>query len=751
MQVWVWLLAWGMALFGAAVGAQEAAPLPNPMAADVKVAPAPVVARPKVGLVLSGGGARGFAHIGVIRVLEELGVQVEVLTATSMGSIVGGGYAAGYTAGEMQNIVANVDWTAIFSARAPREELNWRRKEDDYKNLAAGEIGISGGKPALPAGAISSQNLDLFLRSITKPVNAVNDLARLPIPFAAMATNLETGKLVVMQRGATLEQAMRASMSVPGAFPPFDFRGQLLVDGGLVRNLPVDYARKMGAEVVIAVNVGTPLSGRAELGNLFGVAGQMINILTEQNVEVSLSHLGPQDILITPDLKDFSAADFDQWAKIIAAGEAAARAAVERLRRLAVPPADFRAWEAVRMAAIGRSEPAVLDDLKVEGLSVVNPAAVYAAVDLPLGQPVDADEIDAAARRVWGSGDFEAVPYRIDRGPGGTQTLVLTPIEKPWGYNTLRLGGSVQTDFADSSTFNFLVAHTWSWINRWGGEWRNELQVGQYGRLLTEFYQPLGAGSPWFLMPRLMSTRESFDLYLGDDNVGRLRNETATGDLRLGYQIGRLGYASLGFGYLRATTRPLIGLSFVPPSTTSAPTVSAELKLDTLNSVSFPTAGYYLAAEGFRYARDVGSAKRDSAYFAEASKPLTFGRWTTVLDARAGLSTQEGTFRLGGIFSLSGSPVGRYIGSRMVFGRAMISRNISDALGEIRMPIYAGISLEAGKTDGLESGSLSGSQGWQRAASLFLGADSPVGPLYFALGKTAGGESAAYLYWGRPQ
>ncbi|MEG1832886.1 MAG: patatin-like phospholipase family protein [Burkholderiaceae bacterium] len=740
----------GVVLMAMADGAwaQAEAQIPLPAAALEAVETAP---RPKVGLVLSGGGARGFAHIGVIKVLEELGVQVEVLTATSMGSIVGGGYAAGYTAGEMEQIVADVDWAAIFAARAPREDLNWRRKEDDYKNLAAGEIGLSGGKPSLPAGALSSQNLELFLRSIAKPVGTINNLDRLPIPFAAMATNLESGKLIVMQKDATLEQAMRASMSVPGAFPPFDFRGSLLVDGGLVRNLPVDIARKMGADVVIAVNVGTPLSGRSALGNLIGVAGQMINILTEQNVEVSLAELRPQDILITPDLKNYSAADFSKADQIIAAGEAAARRAIGRLNQLAVSPTNYRAWNSVRMAAIGQSDAYVIDQLKVEGLTVVNPDTVTAAVDLPRGRPVTADEVAVATRRVWGSGDFQAVPYRFDEGLNNTQTLVLTPIEKPWGYNTLRLGGSVQTDFGNSNTFNLLVAHTWSWLNNWGGEWRNELQVGENGRLLTEFYQPLGAGSRWYLMPRLSSLRESFDVYHQDQAIARMHNKVSLGELRLGYLIGRLGHVSVGAGYARVSTDPLVGDPSITGGQSSSPVWSAEFNLDTLDSVSFPTSGYRLAGSAMRFEQNVGSARRDFAYTGEVSKPITIGRWTTVLDARAGRATQEGAFRLGGIFNLSGSPYGRFTGSNMVFGRAMISRNISDALGEIRMPIYAGISLELGKLEAPADSFLGGSGGWQQAGSLFLGANSPIGPMYFALGKTVSGSSAMYLYWGRPQ
>jgi len=205
---------------------------------DELVVPSLDATRPRVGLVLSGGGARGLAHIGVLKVLEELRVPVDVITATSMGSIVGGAYAAGYTPEQLKKLVTATDWREIFARRAPRADLHFRRKEDDFLNLSDIEFGIKEYGVTLPRGAIGTQNLGLFLRSLGGPVKEVNDLALLPIPFAAMATDLATGKLVVLQKGVSLSSAMRASMSVPAAFAPFELRGQVLVDGGLVRNLP---------------------------------------------------------------------------------------------------------------------------------------------------------------------------------------------------------------------------------------------------------------------------------------------------------------------------------------------------------------------------------------------------------------------------------------------------------------------------------------------------------------------------------
>ena len=265
---------------------------------------------PKVALVLSGGGARGFSHVGVIKVLEELGVKVDIVTGTSMGAMVGGGYASGYSVEQMQEIILGVDWNEMFALRPDRSEINWRRRQDDFKGLGSGEIGFSDGKALFPDSVVPAQHLEIFLRSITKHVSSVTDLSRLPIPFAAVATDLDNGEAVVMQKDVSLADAMRASMSVPGAFSPFPFKKHVLVDGGLSQNLPVEQARAMGADIIIAVNAGTPLGKSKDIHSVAGVMGQMIGILTERNVEHSKSLLTDRDILITTDLEGFNSGDF---------------------------------------------------------------------------------------------------------------------------------------------------------------------------------------------------------------------------------------------------------------------------------------------------------------------------------------------------------------------------------------------------------------------------------------------------------
>lgn len=731
------VLAFALALAAAASTAQ-------PPAAGAE----PVSQRQRIGLVLSGGGARGFAHIGVLKVLQALRVPVDAIAATSMGAIVGGSYAAGRSPRELEDMARTTDWANIFSVRAPREWLHFRRKEDDYKNLSTVEFGIKDDGLALPRAAVGSQNLGLFLRALGGPVRDIDDLAQLPIPFAAAATDLATGQLVVLQKGVSLSTAMHASMSVPAAFAPVEIEGRPLVDGGLVRNLPVDLARAMGVDRVIAVNVGRPLLPKAQLTSVLAVSEQVINILTEQNVERSLAELAPDDILITPDLTGFGPGDFARNEAIIAAGEAAARRLADRLAPLALDAAAYAAFEQRRTQRVRDDRPVALTDVQVAGLRTVNPEAIRREIDVPLDKPLATAEIDRAVQQVFGSGDFESVGYSLV-DEGARRTLIVTPYEKSWGYNALRFGGNLQTDFDTDSTFNLLIAHTWSWINRYGGQWRSEVQVGDTQRLATELYQPLAPGSRWFVLPRLAAQRENFDVFVGAEPLARFRNSTASADFAVGLALPRLGSLRAGVGRAQIETTRLIGPPVLPAARSLVTAGSAELRLDTLDTVNYPRRGFFANLAYQRYNVAAGSAQARQTWSVEAIKPMTIGRYTVALAARGGVAAQEGAFRLGGLFNLSGTPTGQVSGARFALLRAQAYRNVSDAFGDIAMPVYVGVSLEAG--DAIARRQTLRWSEFARAGSLFFGGESLAGPVYFALGRTFGGSSAIYFFWGRPQ
>lgn len=710
--------------------------------------------RPCVGLVLSGGGARGFAHVGVIKVLEELGIRVDVVTGTSMGSMVGGAYAAGFTSEELERTVLEVDWDKMLAGRAEREMLSWRRKADDYKGLPSGGVEISReGTPRLPESFVPSEELELFLARKTEPVAKIHNLSDLPIPFAAPATNLVTGKRVIMQEDCTLSEAMRASMSVPGAFAPSKYHGELLVDGGLIDNLPVSLARSMGADIIIAVNVGTPLSGRDELTNVVGVMAQMVNLLTEQNVMASLSELTDKDILIKPDLSAFTSADLKKSKEIIAAGEAAGREAAERLRALASDKAQWTAWNEARtkdFLSFDRSPKIITSVTVAQGKNPAVPEQrILDRADVRVGRRADREQLDNAARAVWADGWFDNVVYRLEPGPDGMAGLVIEPEEKGSGYASLRIGGSLETDFDSISTFSLVFAHTWHLLNEWGGEWRNEIQLGDQQRVLSEFYQPLGTALPLFVMPRASFDRSSYDVYDGDDAVATWRNTMVDAGVLFGWEWQRLGYAGISGGWLSARTNSEIGRDDPPWRSLSAPYFGGELTIDTLDNVSFPTSGMRFKATGKITDRDLGNQGGSHLYSVSALVPWSVGRWTAVTEAEVSRSTIAGAFKLGGAGRMAGVPYGRWSGSRLEYARFTLSRNISDFV-PLNAPVWLSGTGEIGRAWNTGPNSLSDEdpREWHSSVSAAIGIDSIVGPVFLSIGRTMDEGTGVYFRWG---
>jgi NTE family protein len=407
--------------------------------------------------------------------LEELRVPIDCIAGTSMGSLVGGAYASGNTVPEMEALVGTITSRQLFNEKPPREDQAIRRKSDDRSILFGVELGLRDGELLFQKGAISGVQLETVLRQLSK-VKGYQRFDDLPVPFRAVATDLITGKPVVFSEGE-LANVMRASMSVPGAIAPAETDGRILVDGGLTNNLPVDVARAMGADVVIAVNLGTPLMKREELGSILGVLGQMVNVLTEQNVQASIAALTPTDILIEPALGDFSATNFDELSKTVPIGEAAARAAASRLAALSVSPAEYASLQQRRLAVAPMDERAV-DEIRFNKMARVNAETMLAQMHTKPHQPLDEATLDRDMRQLYGTGDFEHLNYRILE-EAGRRVLVVDAVEKAWGPNYLRFGLGLGSDLQGEAFFNLAASYRRTWVNELGAEWRTDLQVGQ--------------------------------------------------------------------------------------------------------------------------------------------------------------------------------------------------------------------------------------------------------------------------------
>jgi NTE family protein len=706
--------------------------------------------RPRICVVLSGGGARGAAHIGVLKVLEEYRVPIDCIAGTSMGALVGASYATGTTVPEMEKLVEELSTEALFKERPPRQELSVRRKQEDQLNLVGPEVGIRDGEVFLQKGFASGVLLETVLRKLSK-AKGYRRFDDLPIPFRAVATDLVTGRLVVFGEGE-LARVMRASMSVPGVIAPTEIDDMLLIDGGLVNNLPVNIAREMGADIVIAVNLGTPLLKRKHLGSFVGVTGQMIFILTEQNVQASIATLTERDVLIEPELGDYSFGDFDNMVKTLPIGEAAAHKVVGFLRRFSLPPDEYAALRRKQQAR-PPEDPRPVDEIRFVDLQRVNPEVLATLIDTKPGVPIDQDVLDRDIRRLYGTADFEAVGYSFLQ-EAGKRVLAIEAVEKTWGPGYLRFGVGLAHDFEGESHFDLLASYRRTWLNRLGAEWRTDLQLGRTTAITSEFYQPLTVGGHLFVAPRVEAGQQPVDLFAGNRRLVRYLFRHA----RVGFDVGSqfTQYGELRVGLVRGvvdaklTTGPPDFAANVDPVQQGA--LTAKLFFDQLDNTNFPRSGYSGGVQAFVSRPALGAQDHYTKVLGGVDAARSFGDHTFSAALAVGKKTGQAAlpaydlFQWGGFLRLSGYPTGALVGDSVQFGRVMYHHKL--ARQTLLEGVYAGMSFEGGKVGGpLIPGNPTG---WIRSGSVFIALDTLLGPLYLGYGRAQGGADSLYLYLGRP-
>ena len=731
--------------------------LPPAAAADVSAAtvspaatlavPAPVSARPRIALVLSGGGARGLAHIGVLKVLQELHVPIDMVVGTSMGGVVGGAYAAGASVADLEKMARETNWARVVADRPPRDELAFRRREEDLLLPSRIEFGVSRNGISTPPAAASNAALEMALNRLLPAGMRDRPASQLPLPFRSVASDLVNGELVELV-DTPLFLSMRASLAVPGVFAPVRVNNRLVVDGGLVRNLPIDMARAMGADIIIAVNVGTPLAPEKDLGSAIGVAQQMLQILTEQNVQRSLKELRAQDILVAPDLTGVSFLDFENYARAMRAGEQAAQALAARLAPLALPPEQYAAREQLRLAA-----PALLDvalpltRLAVESEGDINPRILQAQSGLVEGQAVSQEDVLKAAARLYGRGDVARVETDVIDS-GDQRAVTIKAVEAPWASNRLRVGLELASDFRDSNNFALKLLHARSNLNSWGGELRSTAQIGNTRGYGVQFWQPLGAGNPWYIAPQLQYTSSAIDLFDNGRRSARLAYNGQTAALVLGRQFGTWG--DLQFGVARTEVKGKLAIPADPTQPESralGTTQFVRFRADTLDSPGFPTRGVLLEAT---WARDTTTGAGEAALGQSSITGLkAFGRgnWAGhVYGEWARSQRDEAPLNLGGFLRLSGTEFESVRGRSIAFARFVMARRIGSLPSTLGGVVRAGFSLEMG-------GGFDQSERWKaskftQASSAFISVDTRFGPVYVAAGATKGGESTLYLFLG---
>ena len=716
------------------------------------VSPAPVQAadesaaarRPRIGLVLGGGGARGGAHVGVLKVLEELRIPVDYVVGTSMGSIVGGLYASGMSSDQIAKEMEAMDWEDLFQDYPSRADRSFRRKSDDYNYAFKARLGFSDGKVKFPLAYIRGQKFDLELNRLTLPVVAVKNFDRLPIPYRAVATDIETGKAVVLSKGS-LSKSIRASMAVPAAFDPVEIDGRLLVDGGIADNVPVNVARDMGADVLIVVDVGSGLFKRKDIISALDITGQLANYLFTLNTEQQLKTLGPRDVLIRPELGDIGGGSFERVPETFPIGENAARAEIDALRRYSLSPQDYARYRAQH--AQPRQEPPVIDSVRIENHSRVGDDVIAARISAKPGQPLDVKQLEQDIGQIYGLQIFESVRYEVVR-EDDKNVLVINAKENTWGPGYLQFGLAASNNLKGNNTFKMGVLYTRTEINALNGEWRLGAQLGDEPAIAADIFQPLDVASRYFVAGKVGYGRTNADFF--DDAGNRLFQDQVISskmELGAGRELGTWGEVRLGYYRESGTAKRIIG-DPAPDTDVDLGDVFLRLTDDKLDNVNFPRTGHIGRAE-YRVARDGfgSSADYDQAQL-DYLHAFTWGR-NTVNAKIDGFSTLDGTaplgalVRLGGFMRLSGLQENQLSGQ----DAALISLAYYRRINDIQLlRSYVGVTLERGnvwqdKKDASYDNAIT-------AGSVFLGVDSPIGPLYFAYGHADTGDNSLYVFLG---
>ncbi len=701
--------------------------------------------RPSIGLVLGGGGAKGGAHIGVLRVLEDLRVPVDMVAGTSVGAIIGGMYASGLSPGDLDRLVRQMDWHDLIARGRPRGGLTFRRKRDDSKFPTRLEVGFNSGAFRLPSGLVTGQKLEAVFRSVSLPGARITSFEELPIPFSAVATDIVTGEMVVLEEG-DLSTAVRASMSIPGAFSPVDVGGRLLVDGAVVRNLPVDVMREMGADVIIAVDLTPPLYTRDQLESAVEVSSQVLRITSAEDANAQirlLEELG--GILLRPDVDSVSPSAFGKLPETIAAGEAAARKMAAQLSRYSVSREEYEAYRVRRTSVT--SGPLRVDFVRVEGATRLAPGVVEARLRIRTGQTIEPRDLEQAMARVYGLDVFERVDYRVVREDGRTG-LIVEVFEKAWGPGFFRVGLALGDDLERaSSSFTLLLSHTQTQMNRLGGELRTELQFGEAKAFLVEFHQPVDVGGRFFFAPRLEFVEEPLSIAQRGAGETTRGVEHFSAILAAGFYFPDWGEARVELGRGRANSTE---------SGTEGADIGglrSSLSVDMLDDRGFPTRGLTARVELYNGLRALGSDPTYARLAGGATGVISRGSHTLTFAAKAGTGfsrplPRHDDFSLGGFLDLSGLRPRTVTGNHMAFGRVTYRRRVATVPTTVAGGgLFLGLTGEVGnaweRRGDVDAGDL------RTSAGIFAGVETLLGPLYISYGRADRGEDAWYIFLGQ--
>lgn len=698
--------------------------------------------RPRIGLVLSGGGARGIAHIGVIKALEASAVQVDCIAGTSMGALVGGFYALGMPVDEMEKTVLSLDWGTMFDDALERPERSIRRKEEDRLSLSSIGVGLDRSGLKIATGVVAGQRIQAFLESSTVAANGVTHFDQLPIPFRAVATDLNSGLPVVLDRGS-LATALRASMSLPAVLDPVEIDKQILVDGGLSNQLPVDVVRAMGADVVIAVNVGMPLSRLDSSANLLSVINQLTSLMTERSTREAIAELSEKDLLLTPPMTtELGSADFDKGELAIQIGMETGLAVSSRLAELSSPAT-------ARANTLRRDVRPVVNFVRLDNRTPYANEVILARIHLEIGQPLDMVSLENQLRVIYGIGTFASVSYQVVTEHGQTGVAV-TAVPKSHGPNYVQIGLALSSDFGSEFSANFRASLLLAPVSKLGAEARVFAQIGSEPTLGLEYYRPLDALSRNALLFRTFYETADIHRYDRDgNNTSVLEVRQLTTSAAWVREFGSLGALNIGIRRGLGETLIATGDPTLPEQNYQIGDISAVLTLDRLDNLYFPRQGYF-ARLGLLGSRKALGADSN---FVQADFDFIGARGAGKHALQYGLrlhSTTSGVAPLQSIYRVGGR--GRGIGYRR---NELSGQNYAVLIGGYLYELADVLGRSAYLGGTVEVINAWGEQPDLRLrdsvvnAGIYLGFDSWIGPMLLGYGVRESGDGTLFLEIGQ--
>jgi NTE family protein len=656
-------------------------------------------ARPKIGLALEGGGALGLAHIGVLQWLEEHHIPVDYVAGTSMGGLVGGFFATGMSPADMKKLIQHVDWDEILRDRTPYEDLSFRRKEDQRAYPNALVLGLRKGL-YLPAGLNAGHQIGLLIDRESAPYFGLRSFDDLPVPFRSVATDLVSGKEFVFKDGS-LAQALRATMSIPGAFTPVHEGERVYVDGGLVNNLPTDVVRQMGADIVIAVHLETQPLAAKNIQSLLSVLEQSVRAVISENEVRGLAHA---DAVVTVGLGNFLMRDFTKHDPIMEKGYEAAKSKTKLLEAFAL---DEQAWqeyvsERQRRKQIATPAPQFIE---VQGTSAAAQADVRRYLKGFLGKPVEADKLDPALTRLTGAGRYETLGYRIVEREGKPGLLILVK-EKDFAPPTLQPAFEVDGSEAGDIEFRLATRLTLMDVAGFRSEWRTDFLFGNTYGVASELYRPFTSTSKWFVAPHADASDTTFQIYAKNDPLAdyRFYRMNVGGDV--GYGFSRFSEARVGYEVGHLSTKLRLGTPQIPAVDGRVGAARLRYLMDRTDDPVIPRRGFSLASNFRWFDASPGATSAFPAMDARVEFFQPVSRLASIfLTSECGSTfgsnnTGIPQFFLGGPARLGAYGVNELYGNQYYLFRGGYMHEIVSLPPFVGKKVYAIGSYEAGKMYG---------------------------------------------------